>query len=686
MLFKFRRSFSTGALLAVLALASSCTMSGKQDEEWSTIGGTTDEQHFSPLEQINAENVGQLGLAWSYDLNTDRGVEAAPLYADGVLYVVSAWNVTHAVDARTGKALWTYDPKVPPAYARWACCDVVSRDMALWEDKAIIATLDGRVIALDRKTGKPVWTTETLNHEGRYSVTGAPRVFNGIVVIGNAGADFDARGYVTALDANTGKQLWRFYTVPGNPETPDGEVSDAPLRDIAAPTWNGRWWEKGGGGTAWDAIVYDRELDLLYIGVGNGGPMSQAFRSPGGGDNLFLASIVAVKPKTGEYVWHYQANPGEEWDYTNTQPIVLADLTIEGQQRKVLMQAPKNGFFYVIDRTNGKLISAEKFAPVNWAERIDVKTGRPVEASEIARYDNEPRLVAPGPGGAHNWQAMSFNPKSGLVYFGATEHWMPYPLGPGRPESNVTPATTAARQKKMMELMGEAQRRENAWLSAWDPIAQREVWRVPHSRPGSGGVLSTAGNLVIQGTPDRKLSIHHTADGKLLWEYDVQNAPIASPITYTLDGEQYIAVNSGWGGGMALVEMAQGKPPLQNGPARLMVFRLGGTAKLPAFNPAEREQRVEPPLSRAPEAMIEKGRLLFEQTCATCHGANARGGLKDLRWMSRETHGEFNQIVLEGLLADRGMPDFSAELSSEDASAIHAYITARANEDFFAQD
>ena len=670
------------ALLA--ATLAACTGSSDRDE-WTVVGGTHDEQNYSPLDQIDEANVDRLGLAWSYDLGTDRGVEAAPLFADGVLYIVSAWDVTAAIDARTGRELWRYDPEVPPEYARWACCDVVSRGLALSGDKAIIATLDGRLIALARDTGEPVWTTQTIDHDGKYSITGAPRVINGIVVIGNGGADFDARGYVTAYDVNSGAKLWCFYTVPGNPATPDHEVSDAPLRTIAAPTWSGNWWEHGGGGgTAWDAIVYDEKLDLLYIGVGNGGPSAQAVRSPGGGDNLFLASIVAVRPETGEYVWHYQMNPGEQWDYTASQPIILADLEIGGETRHVLMQAPKNGFFYVIDGTDGDLISAEPFAPVNWASRIDTDTGRPVENTEIARYDNEPRLMAPGPGGAHNWFPMAFNPGTGLVYMPVQEHWGVYPLGPGAAEGNATPEQIQARQQRAGELWAEAGEREHAWLSAWDPVRQREAWRVSHSRPGSGGVLTTAGNLVIQGTPEKKLVIYRATDGRLLWQYDVQNAPIASPITYMLDGEQYIAVNAGWGGGMALVEMAQGKPPLQNGPARLLVFRIGGTTRLPAFTPSA-TRRVEPPLSRAPEAIVQRGRQIYETTCRTCHGANVRGGIRDLRWMTRETHAGFNDIVLHGARAAQGMPNFGSELSEADVEAVHAYVTARANEDYFAR-
>jgi len=675
-------SLGFGAILLGAATPGTDTGAGGSIGQWLTVGGTHLEQNYSALDQINDRNAGQLGLAWYLDLDTTRGVEAAPLYADGVLYNISAWNVTSAVDARTGKPLWRHDPKVPPQYARWACCDVVSRGLGLWKDKVIIATLDGRLIGLDRKTGAEAWSVQTLGGEGRYSVTGAPRVFDGKVVIGNAGGDFGARGYVTAYDADTGRKLWRFYTVPGDPAKPDGEISDKILAEKAAPTWTGEWWKTGGGGTPWDAIVYDPELKLLLIGVGNGGPSAQAFRSPGGGDNLFLGSIVAVRPDTGEYVWHYQMNPGEQWDYTSTQPMILADLRIAGKFRKVVMQAPKNGFFYVVDRTDGKLISAEKFAPATWADRIDLVTGRPVERPE-ARYDNEPRLIAPGPGGAHNWHPMAYSPKTGLVYFPATEHWGVYPLGPGRPESNVAAAVSKARMDKAGELWKIAADRENSWLTAWDPVAQKERWRLPHSRPGSGGTLVTAGNILIQGTPDKELIVLRADTGAKLAALPTQNAPMASAITYMLDGEQYIAINAGWGGGMALVEMSQGKPALQNSGARLLVFKLGGKAQLPPFKPAVATGPVEPPLSRAPEEVVQAGRVLFAQTCATCHGVDARGGLKDLRWMDRATHAKFKDIVLGGIYAEKGMASFKGELTDQQVDQIHAYVTARANEDFF---
>jgi quinohemoprotein ethanol dehydrogenase len=322
---------------------------------------------------------------------------------------------------------------------------------------------------------------------------------------------------------------------------------------------------------------------------------------------------------------------------------------------------------------------------VNWAERIDLETGRPVENTEITRAGTEPRLLAPGPAGAHNWHPMSFNHKTGLVYLPVTEHWVAYPFGGGRPEGGLTQEQNEARRKIATELMAEAERREHGWLAAWDPVAQREVWRVPHSRAGSGGVLSTAGNLVFQGNPDRKLTAYRATDGKLLWQFDTQNVPIAAPITYTMDGEQYVAATTGWGGGMALVEMSQGLPPLRNGAARLLVFKLGGKGQLTPFKLAGVATKPEPPLSRAPEASVEQGRMLFAETCATCHGTNARGGLKDLRWMTRETHTQFEQIVLGGLRADKGMPSFSGELTKDQVTRIRDYIIARANEDYFTE-
>jgi len=383
-----------------------------QPGNWMTYGRTYSEQRFSPLKEINDHNTSRLGLTWCFDLDTNRGQEATPIVIDGVMYFSTAWSKVFALNAATGARLWSYDPKVPRQWGANACCDVVNRGVAVWQGKVYVGTLDGRLIALDAATGQLVWEQLTIDPHWRYTITGAPRIVKGKVLIGNGGAEFGVRGYVSAYDAQTGKLVWRFYTVPGDPSKP----FEQPILARAAKTWTGEWWKIGGGGTVWDAIVYDPELDLLYIGVGNGGPWNEKYRSPKGGDNLFTCSVVALKPDTGEYVWHYQENAADDWDYDSAEQIILADIPIAGKSRKVLLHAPKNGFFYVIDRENGALISAKPFTFVNWASGIDMKSGRPIE-SATGRYPrvNAPPIV-PGPLGAHNWQPMSYSPLTGLTY------------------------------------------------------------------------------------------------------------------------------------------------------------------------------------------------------------------------------------------------------------------------------
>ncbi|MFT5611262.1 MAG: quinohemoprotein ethanol dehydrogenase, partial [Polaribacter sp.] len=384
---------------------------------WLSHGRTYSEQRHSPLASINKDSVSGLGLAWSYDLGTSRGIEATPIVRDGVIYVTSTWNIVHALDARSGDPLWTFDPIVDKAQGAKGCCDVVNRGVAVWGDSVFTATIDGRLISLNAKTGEKNWDVNTVDKSKPYTITGAPRIVKGKVIIGNGGAELGVRGYISAYDVDSGKMLWRFFTVPGNPA--DGFENDS--MEMAAKTWTGEYWAAGGGGTAWDSMAYDPELDLLYVGIGNGSPWNQSIRSPEGGDNLFLSSILAVRPDTGEYVWHYQTTPGETWDYTATQHMILAELEIDGAQRKVIMQAPKNGFFYVIDRTNGEFISAQNFVEVNWATHIDQTTGRPVEIP-AARYSGKaPYLQLPGPLGAHNWHPMSYSPDTGLVYIPAQE-------------------------------------------------------------------------------------------------------------------------------------------------------------------------------------------------------------------------------------------------------------------------
>jgi quinohemoprotein ethanol dehydrogenase len=656
------------------------------DGQWMSYSRTWDEQRFSPLTQINDGNVSRLGLAWYDDLNTYRGVQATPLFVDGVLYNASVWNVVTAYEATTGRKLWTYDPKVDRQWARLACCGPTSRGIAIWNGKVYVAALDGRLIAVDARDGRELWSVQTIDPSQPYSITGAPRVYDGRVVIGNGGADYGVRGYVTAYDAETGSKLWRFYTVPGNPANgPDGEASDS-VMEMATKTWNGEWWKYGGGGTAWDSFAFDPELNLVYIGTGNGSPHIQHFRSPGGGDNLFLCSIIAVRADTGEYVWHYQMVPEEQWDFTCTQPMILADLDIDGVKRKVIMQAPKNGFFYVLDRTSGKLISARTYVPNLWATEIDMETGRP-KVNPGAYVTETPQLMTPTWMAAHSWHPMSYSPLTGLVYFPAQEQWVvqarvkddEFRFVPFR--SNTGNSFTADPERRR-ELQRIADSREKGYLLAWNPVTQSEAFRVPYKYPGSGGVLTTAGNLLIQGTIDRTLAIYKATDGSKLWEMDTQTVAIAGPMTFMANGEQYIAVNVGWGGS-PVAGLSRENPPVRFGPARLLVFKLDAKGVTLPPMPPPPEIPAPPPL-RASEAQVREGRRIFGETCSRCHGENAIGGLKDLRWMTPETRRNFATIVLESTpeLREKGMQPFKDLLGQAEVEALNAYLVARANEDY----
>ncbi|KPL68287.1 hypothetical protein SZ64_09230 [Erythrobacter sp. SG61-1L] len=654
-------------------------MAAPEDGQWLSGGRTYDEQHFSPLTQINDGNVSQLGLAWYADIDTERGMEASPLMIDGVLYNVQPWNIVTAYDAKTGRQLWRFDPQVPLRFGRLACCDIVSRGIAAWKGHIYVATLDGRLIALDAKTGKQVWSTLTVDNSKNYTITGAPRVYEGKVVIGNGGAEKGVRGYVSAYDAETGEMAWRFYTVPGDPSL--GFEDEAMER--AAETWTGEWWKAGGGGTVWDALAFDPETHLVYIGTGNGSPWVRKWRSPGGGDNLYLSSIVALDMRTGKYVWHYQTTPGEEWDYTSTQQMILADLPLNGKTRKVIMQAPKNGFFYILDRVTGELLSAEKFVPINWATHVDMKTGRPVE-NPAARYGEKPVLVSPGAGGGHNWNPMAYSPLTGLVYLPVTETYMGYAAASSFDPANPgTGASYTGYEEERKAITEYADKHSKAWLSAWDPKTQKEVWRVPSPLKGSGGVLATAGNLVFEGTIGATFAAYNAKTGEKLWELPVQNVPIAAPISYSVDGEQYIAVNVGWGGGLAHVERSAYAALFLSKP-RLLVFKLGGKATLPPLPEQSREvpELLAPPKVTGSPDMVAKGEQLYGANCALCHGVAARGGVKDLRHMSPETHKEFLDIVIGGKREANGMASFADLLSTEDAEAIHQYVISRANADW----
>ena len=652
--------------------------------EWLSHGRTYSEQRFSPLSQINEDTIADLGLAWYADLPTKRGIETTPLMANGKLYATGSWGHVLAYDARKGNLLWHFDPKVPKDYGRHACCDVVNRGVALWGTNVYAASLDGRLRALDRDTGSVVWEVDTrLNDVDSYTITGAPRVVNGKVIIGNGGAEMSVRGYVTAYDAITGEQVWRFFTVPGNPA--DGFEDETQER--IATTWTGKWWENGkGGGTAWDSFAFDPDLNLLYIGVGNAASWNQKIRSPEGGDNLFVSSIVAVDADSGAYAWHYQTTPGDHWDYTATQHMILAEIEFGGKLRNVIMQAPKNGFFYVLDRKTGELLAADKYMPVTWATHVDMETGRPVEAAGVRNTGEDQNLV-PGPSGAHNWHPMSFNPDTGYVYI------------PAKVSSGIYNDDFSAKRRnmiwhtnydvyKMVGLPDEMPIEDRAVIGpdvasgvliAWDPANQREVWRVERGFYSGSGLLSTHGNLVFQGDLAGNFNAYSADTGQQVWSYPAQGGIMASPIAYQLDGEQYIAVAQGWGGESSLPFGAISGPLNMFNISRMLVFKLGATASLPVI---ETQVQLLPPheLAMAAPEQVAEGRELYNLYCAVCHGGNAISGglLPDLRYRIAELDPDWQAIVYDGVFAGAGMPAWKDYLSREEADKIKAYVVHEA--------
>jgi quinohemoprotein ethanol dehydrogenase len=650
---------------------------------WMSYGRTYDEQRFSPLKQINDQNVGQLALAWYTDMETPRGQEATPLVVDGVMYYTTAWSKVFAANAATGQQLWAYDPKVPPEWAVNACCDVVNRGAAVWKGKVFVGTLDGRLIALDAATGKLLWETLTIDRNFRYSITGAPRVVKGKVIIGNGGSEMGVRGYVSAYDADTGKLAWRFYTVPGDPSKP---FENAAMEKVAK-TWTGEWWKVGGGGTVWDSMAYDPQLALLYIGTANGTPWDSRMRSPKGGDNLFTSSVVALKAETGEYVWHYQETPGDSWDFDSAEQMILADLNIGGSVRKVLLHAPKNGFFYVLDRATGEVVSAKPYTTVTWASGIDTKTGKPIELTDV-RYEALQKGVpiTPGPLGGHSWHSMSFSPLTGFVYIPVQDSGFFYksekPFQSKTLAYNTGLDFVAAGMPQKPEVKKSILDSIKGRLVAWDPVAQKEVWRADRRSPVNGGVLSTAGNLVFQGTAQGQLEAYNAQTGQRLWSAETQSGVVAAPVSYTVNGEQYVAVLAGWGGVFSLAtgEVALSSSRTQN-VRRLVAYKLGGKASLPPL-PDVPKKELKPPPNTASAATVKKGEGLYQRYCMPCHGdvAVSGGVLPDLRYSTALGDDQWFDIVLKGLLKQAGMVSFAKELSRDDAAAIRAYVIFRANE------
>jgi quinohemoprotein ethanol dehydrogenase len=666
-----------GSSLAASAMAAGVTgerltHADREPGNWMSVGRTYDEQRFSPLAQITPGNVSQLALAWYADFDTNRGQEASPLVIDGRLYVTTAWSKVYAFNAKTGKPLWQFDPQVPGATGIKGCCDVVNRGVAAWEGKLFVGAYDGRLIALDAMTGRKLWETLTVDASKPYTMTGAPRVANGKVFIGNAGSEIGVRGYVSAYDASTGKLLWRFYTVPGDPSKPQA----SPQLAEAVKTWTGELFWKLGGGTVWDGLAYDPRTHLLYFGTANGTPWVAEARSPGGGDNLFLNSIIAVNADTGAYAWHYQTAPAESWDFDATSPVMLADLDLPGGPRHVLMQESKNGFFYVLDAASGQLLSADPYTTVTWASRVDLATGRPVE-NPAARFGKTgvPAIVQPGGQGAHSWHPYSFSRRTRLVYMPVVETSTAYAPDPGYKAREGSANTAMGRAPATIynDLHSDAPRQSRAFLVAWDPVARKEIWRSENRGTIASGVLSTAGGLVFQGAQKGEFAAFRDSDGQKLWSTDPQSGVVAAPISYQVDGEQYIAQLAGYGS----------RDYYTGNRSRLLVYKLGGRAALPPAGDLPPARTFNPPAAFGDDALRAKGAEAFQNHCVMCHETQFgnRGLFPDLRVSPMiNTAAAFRTVVLDGALESRGMVSFRSRLAADDAEAIRAYLVGRAIE------
>ena len=694
-----------GALLAALIGFGACGPKpmGRVDEariaradsepqNWLTAGRDAGKTHFSSLSQINRRNVARLGFAWAFETRTNRVLEATPIVVDGGMFTSGPLGRVWALDARTGALLWRFTPQVDGQINRKTCCDQANRGVAVWKGAVYVAALDGMLYALDARSGAVLWRADTIVDKTRgYSVTGAPEIAGDLVLIGNAGGEFDVRGYVSAYDRKSGALRWRFFTIPDE-------------NDPASKTWSLQARrDLGGGGAPYDAIHYDPQTGLVFVGTGNAGPYPRKVRDPGqsgagGGDNLYVASVLALEAKTGRLIWAHQQTPGDQWDFTATQPMILTDLTIKGARRKVLMQAPKNGFFYVYDRRTGEVLSAKKFARADWASHVDLKTGRPQENAS-ADYSNGPRLIAPAAFGAHNWNPMAYSPRTGLVYIPAVDSamilWAP-PQDPkhrpglfapraipffleqiqNAPDSLPPPVRAFVKAAKFPPSTFE----QGAYLRAWDPVAGKVVWQ--SSKRGwwdHAGVLATGGGLVFQGSSDGVLRAYDDRTGALLQEIDTGSSILAAPMTYAIAGVQYVSVMAAWGGGGWNMPH-EGDAHLKHGNmGRILTFRLdGGATPKPPLKPALGPAPASPPL-RASAGAVARGQMLFQTHCIICHANIPDAYPPDLRRMDKDTHAAFDDIVLGGALKENGMPAWDDVLSAQDARALHAYLIADAH-------
>jgi quinohemoprotein ethanol dehydrogenase len=659
------RYLCAGTCLALML--SACQHTDRQvtatataHDNWLTVGGDSDETHFSPLSSIDAGNIDRLGLAWSLDLPKETALAGSPLAIDGVLFFSGDMSTVYAVEAVSGRLLWKFDPAVwqynPDAIVR---SFKVTHGVAYADGRLFTVGIDGRLFAVDARTGRELWHVDTFIHDGanRY-VHGAPRVFNGKVIIGNAGADEGARGYVTAYDTATGRQAWRFFVVPGTPDENRGD----PAMERAAETWGpGEFWKTGTGGGPWDSIVFDRELNRIYLATGN--PVGLPPDAPGraGRDNLYTSSIVALDADSGKYLWHYQVQPGDAWDYDATEQITLATLSIQGQPRKVLMQAPKNGFFYVIDRQSGQLLSAARFGKVSWADRIDLTTGRPVESPQIRQPNAD---LWPSANGAHSWQAMSYSPKTGLVYIPTMQLGVHFNQPGG-----------------MGDRMVIADGRDGkGGLVAWDPLHQRQAWYVQHETFFNGGTLATAGNLVFQGTADGYLTAYDALSGAQRWRFYAGMGIISAPVSFSIGGRQYLSVLTGYGAsaGAASLTRVGWRYAM---PRRLLTFALDEHGPLPQLaQPDLSVHAVDDAMRQLDPTQVAAGMKLYDVRCRLCHGGGVAspGSAPDLRESQLASSADGIWVVAhDGALLQNGMPRFD-DLSRPEVEQIFAYIRSAA--------
>jgi quinohemoprotein ethanol dehydrogenase len=648
---------------------------------WLAYGQDYKEQRFSTLTQITRDNIDQLGVAWTTQIgDANMRMQGTPIVVDSVMYVSNGWSVVYALDATTGNVIWRYDPEVDRSSIRLACCGPAhNRGVAVYKGKVYVGTFDGRLVAIDASTGDAVWDVDTWHPSalGRFNISGAPRAAAGKVYIGQGSSESGyRRGYITAYDAETGAVDWRFYLVPGDPNKP----FEHPEMEMAAKTWGGEWWKFGGGGTAWNSLVYDEEFNSLYIGVGNGAPWPREIRSPGGGDDLFLTAIVSVDVDTGRMNWFYQTVPGDNWDYSSAMDITLSDIEVDGEMRKVLLQAPKNGFFYVLDREDGELLRAHPYTEgITWATHVDMDTGRPVENPATA-YEDNPQWILPANAGAHNWEPQSWDEKNGIMYF----YYHDVPAFYSLDEAFVKTGVYKIRERGLSLGWGEGEYRRQlvekaapppeskGFLGAFDPLTGQYKWRHQLESVFNGGVLATTTGLLFQGEGSGQFVVRNTDSGEPIWSYDALGQFSSSMISYQIDDTQYVAT------------MVTGNRAIDLG-GTVLVFKLGGSAATLQAGTIVQSQVPEQPEIEFDYPTYVKGDEIYHAQCASCHGGigiptEVATVAPDLRLMNLETHAEYEDIVLSGTRADQGMAGFAGDLSGDDIEAIRLFLVRQAEE------